>query len=317
VEGRYSSTSTYLGTIHSSLVTLPATMIPRRGAAASLLFSGGSGAAAAAGGSLCSLVAENSPTSLVCPAGSVVTSIDQAVFGTFEPGSACPQPVPTNQCPTPVRAQVELLCVGRPNCTVHCHCDADEQPACLCHNDDSGLQTAVPAFPCDGVPKQLAVAVSCAPAVEDGFLPIPPAAAAAAPAPAVTGLQLEFLPSEPVLLGLDELRPHMSWVVAATATSSLPQTGFQIDVWLAPNGTSVWSSGRVESANPMHVPAEPLPLESDTVRACALVLRARPVRYGMMRCSALVGRHGLRKWFCLHSPASGWLTMRRGPGSRN
>ena len=213
--------------------------------------------------SLCAVVVEGKPTSLVCPIGQVVKSIDVATFGTFEnsTNNACPLPAPKPDCPIPVRAQVELFCLGRPNCTVSCGCDADLHPACRCTDAVTQLLTGFPAFPCNGVQKHLAVEVSCG-AVGFDLSPssTPSTMSGDVGAGAATNLQLEFL-SAPVL-GLDELRPQFTWTVD-------DQAAFQIDV-VRQGETApvvvVWTSGRVSSTSPMHVPAADLPLTSDTVR---------------------------------------------------
>ena len=208
--------------------------------------------------SLCALVNESDATALSCPAGEVVSSVDVAVFGTFESQAACPHPVPKPECPVPVTAQVRLLCLGQGNCTVECHCNADQDPACRCSNLDSELVTGVPAFPCDGVQKQLAVSVSCGPVLP---AQLGHEADVAEPGSGPTDLQVEFLESP--VLGLDERRPHFGW----TVSDPTGQAEFQVDVYTE-SGTatsSVWSSGRVKNRYPMTVPATALPLLSDTV----------------------------------------------------
>lgn len=212
---------------------------------------------AANAASICSLVNESDTTTLSCPAGEVVSSIDMAVFGTYEDHAACPHPVPKSECPVPVTAQVKLLCLGRSNCTVECQCNADQDPACRCSNPDSELATGVPAFPCNGIQKQLAVSVSCGPMLPAEFVrQVDVAESDSGP----TDLQIEYL--EAPVLGLDERRPHFGWTVSDPSG----QAEFQVDVYTVSQlPSSVWSSGRVENKNPMLVPATDLPLLSDTV----------------------------------------------------
>ena len=231
---------------------------------------------------LCSFVNESTPTSLQCPPKQVVTSIDYAMFGSFYP-SDCPNPVVTDTCPTPVIAQVELLCLGFTNCSVSCSCDADRDPACSCERQDvligkstnsdrdnslggTLLSTGVPAFPCNGIRKDLAVIVTCG--TSPTLVELPQLQmmtkskenAAAADAPP-TNLRLEFLDAP--VLGMDVVRPHFAWTPSASAS---PQDAFQIDVTAVHNSTVVWSSGKVHSLSATHAAQTPLPLASDTVR---------------------------------------------------
>jgi hypothetical protein len=75
---------------------------------------------------ICSVVPERAVAALVCPAGTVIASIDAAAFGTFAaPPPSCDAPafpplLPA--CPNTVVAQLDLLCRGRAACAPQCDC---------------------------------------------------------------------------------------------------------------------------------------------------------------------------------------------------
>lgn len=210
---------------------------------------------------LCSLEPENELSSLSCPANQVVTSVDFAMFGTFANNSACPNPSVTTQCPTPVLAQVELLCLGNRTCNIACACDALSSPACTCFSQQ--VSTGVPAFPCNGIPKQLAVKISCGMFVPENFLMSNTATFLngdlVKTVPSLRDLRMAFLESP--VLGMDKLTPHFSW-----SLDSGVQSAYQVDICATSrlaSCTQIWSSGKILNSNPMHVTTLPLPLSSD------------------------------------------------------
>ena len=212
----------------------------------------------AGGGTVCSLVEENEPTSLECPAGSVIESVETAVFGQFVNGTACPAPEATELCPVVALAPIRLLCEGNASCSVTCTCNADRSPACAC-GAIGGPLIGMPVFPCNGIRKQLAVTARCGP-----VLPPPiPSGRKLSSFSAPSDLRLEFLESP--VLGLDELKPHFGWVPPAPASprGAPAQAAFKVTV-IGENGNSVWTSGRVEGPAALFVPETPLPLASDT-----------------------------------------------------
>lgn len=201
---------------------------------------------------ICSLVNEGAYTNMSCPHGQVVTKVDYAMFATFENSTSCLQPQIKQACPTSVRAQVELLCIGYTNCSVTCFCDADLEPACQCHKFESNIATGIPAFPCDGKTKQLSLIIEC---------DEPPYSVLASRVPnvqnTVDDLRLAHLTSP--VLGLDELKPQFSW-----NPGSLGQEAYKIDVYAKHNTRLVWTSGVLNSSEPTHNPSTSLNLTSST-----------------------------------------------------
>ena len=150
----------------------------------------------------CALVAEGSPATLTCPPGTLISTVSFATFGEFNSNSSCNTALlPTEACPTAVRAQAELLCQHRASCTLSCDCSAAREPPCQCKQHAENLTTAFPAWPCSGLVKSLGLRATCnaAPTAR------PQRAAATVP----TNLLLEFMPSP--VLGLDQRKPHFSW----------------------------------------------------------------------------------------------------------
>ena len=223
---------------------------------------------------VCAFVPEPQSAQLACPRGLVISDFSFATFGTFSAGSSCaagltPQPA----CPVTVLAQARRLCVGAASCNISCDCDALPSP-CGCTSSTpslagAALRLAFPGVPCSGVPKQLGLIASCAPA-----LPAPapqPAPAAAVP----NNLLLEFMPSP--VLGLDNLLPHFAWTPPAFAARLPPaavQARARVVVVTYPAGEPIWDSGAVASTAPQLVPPAPLPLRSDTQYAWTVATAA-------------------------------------------
>ena len=225
--------------------------------------------------SVCALAPEGKPATLTCPPGTVIDSITSATFGEFASNSSCTSlPLkPTARCPTTVMAQAALLCRKRVSCSVQCGCDAEATPPCACALVGAAAATvggalAVPAWPCDGVPKALWLTATCAAAacVDE------PAASSGGEGEGqqlelAAGLMLEFMPSP--VQGLDNLKPHFSWASKGPAK----QVAFRVNVSSCgasgcegPAGPLLWSSGTVKSASPLLAvsAAHPLPLASDS-----------------------------------------------------
>ncbi len=208
---------------------------------------------------ICSLVKEGEPTLLECPAGRVIESIETAVFGEFANGTSCPAPEVTELCPVVALAPIRLLCEGNASCAVNCRCNADNSPACAC-GTVGGPLLGMPVFPCPDVKKQLAVTARCGPLLPS----FDPPAHVSSPRAAPSDLRLEFMMSP--VLGLDELMPHFGWVPPSPASprGAPAQAAFKVTV-SGMDGTTVWTSGRVEGTAALFVPETPLPLVSDTM----------------------------------------------------
>ena len=145
----------------------------------------------------CAFAPEGLPALITCPTPAtgpqhVITSIDTALFAAFpaalpnatSPCAALPLR-PTSECPTVVRAQAALLCLHRPSCALSCSCNGDRAPPCSCrlHGADAATvagAVAVPAWPCNGVPKHLGLVAQCGPPISSsGFSTDPKAPAEA------------------------------------------------------------------------------------------------------------------------------------------
>lgn len=213
---------------------------------------------------VCALVPEATAAAVSCPSGQVIIDISFATFGTFQNGSSCSAGLsPAPACPVTVLAQARRLCIGSSACNISCDCDSLPNP-CGCGSSAPSIagtviRLAFPGVPCDGVPKQLGIIASCAPALS------PPAPQPAPPAPAPSNLLLEFMPSP--VLGLDNLSPHFSWTPPASIARLPPaavQSAARVVVSTYPAGVTVWDSGVVNTTAPLLVPAAPLPLLADT-----------------------------------------------------
>ena len=130
----------------------------------------------------CAFAPEGMPALITCPTPAtgpqhVITSIDTALFAAFpaapsnatSPCATLPLR-PTSECPTVVRAQAALLCLRRPSCALSCSCSGDRAPPCSCrlHGADAATvagAVAVPAWPCNGVPKHLGLVAQCGPPI--------------------------------------------------------------------------------------------------------------------------------------------------------
>jgi hypothetical protein len=214
----------------------------------------GASASAELDSSICAFAPEGQPTTLTCPRGTVIDAITSATFGEFTTNSSCTSALrPTARCAIAVAVQAALLCRKRDTCTVSCGCDAEAAPPCACRLVGAAAATvagalALPAWPCNGVPKALGLTATCAKAASvDGH-------GGEARFALEAGLMLEFMPSP--VAGLDNLKPHFSW------TAPSKQTAFRVNISES-DGSLVWSSGTVQSAVPLLAVREPLPLVSD------------------------------------------------------